>query len=110
MKVTKKKVRMTSDALEIIHNLFIKGKPDMERMVAEERTNAAIARQIYQLRTKAKLTQGQLAKKVGTSASVISGLEDADYEGHSMSMLQRIAAALKQRVEVRFVKASKQPA
>jgi predicted XRE-type DNA-binding protein len=110
MKVTKKKARMTSDALEIINNLFIKGKPDMERMVAEERTNAAIARQIYQLRTKARLTQGQLAKQVGTTASVISRLEDADYEGHSMSMLQRIAAALKQRIEVRFVKASKQPA
>jgi len=110
MKVTRKKARMTSDALEIINNLFIKGKPEMERMVAEERTNAAIARQIYQLRTKARLTQSQLAKQVGTTASVISRLEDADYEGHSMSMLQRIAAALKQRVEVRFVKASKQPA
>ena len=101
---------MTSDALEIINNLFIKGKPDMERMVAEERTHAAIARQIYQLRIKAKLTQSRLAKQVGTTASVISRLENADYEGHSMSMLQGIAAALKQRVEVRFVKASKQPA
>src|ERR1035438_952707 len=30
-------------------------------------------------------------------------LEDADYEGHSVAMLRRIAAALNQRVEIRFV-------
>ncbi len=40
---------------------------------------------------------------MGTTASVICRLEDADYEGHSMAMLRRIAAALKKRVEVRFV-------
>jgi hypothetical protein len=33
---------------------------------------------------------------------VISRLEDADYEGHSLPMLRRIAAALGKRVEVRF--------
>ncbi len=104
------KRRETTNALEIIHHLFIKSNSDMERMVAEERTNAALARQIYQLRTKAGMTQSQLAKQVGTTASVISRLEDSDYDGHSMSMLQRIAAALKQRVEVRFVKLAKQPA
>jgi hypothetical protein len=38
-----------------------------------------------------------------TTASVICLLEDADYEGHSMAMLTRIAAALNQRVEIRFV-------
>jgi hypothetical protein len=40
---------------------------------------------------------------VGTTASVICRLEDADYEGHSLAMLRRIAIALKQRVEIRFV-------
>jgi hypothetical protein len=34
-------------------------------------------------------------------------LEDADYEGHSLSMLRRIAAALSQRVEIRFVPAAR---
>ena len=29
--------------------------------------------------------------------------EDADYEGHSVAMLRRIAAALNRRVEIRFV-------
>jgi transcriptional regulator with XRE-family HTH domain len=55
------------------------------------------------LRTKAGLTQAQLGKLIGTTASVICRLEDADYEGHSLAMLRRIAAALNQRVEIRFV-------
>lgn len=62
-----------------------------------------IAQQIYDLRIAAGLTQVQLAARVGTTASVISRLEDADYRGHSMGMLRRIAQALGKRVEVRFV-------
>ena len=53
------------------------------------------------------LTQRQLAKLVRTTASVICRLEDADYEGHSLAMLNRIAAALNRRVEIRFVPAER---
>jgi transcriptional regulator with XRE-family HTH domain len=66
-----------------------------------------VARQILQLRSEAGLSQRQLAKLVGTTASVICRLEDADYEGHSLAMLRRIAAALRQRVEIRFVPCGK---
>jgi transcriptional regulator with XRE-family HTH domain len=59
---------------------------------------------ILAAREGAGLTQGQLAKLVGTTQSVISRLEDADYEGHSLSMLRRIAAALHHRVELRLVR------
>lgn len=45
------------------------------------RANDKIARKILALRTKAGLTQAQLAKRVGTTAPVICRLEDADYEG-----------------------------
>ena len=69
----------------------------------EERANAEIARKIYDLRTAAGLSQRALAHLIGTTASVICRLEDADYEGHSLAMLQRIAAALNKRVEIRFV-------
>jgi len=53
-----------------------------------------------------------LARLVGTTASVICRLEDADYEGHSLAMLRRIAEALDKRVEIRFVSSrhSVQPA
>ena len=57
----------------------------------------------YELRTKAGLSQRELAKRIGTSAANICRLENADYEGHSLSMLRRIAAALEMRVDVRFV-------
>ena len=59
--------------------------------------------QMTGLALSAGLTQTQLAKLVDTTASVICRLEDADYEGHSLAMLRRIAGALKQRVETRFV-------
>jgi ribosome-binding protein aMBF1 (putative translation factor) len=65
--------------------------------------NAEIAQSIYDLRTQAGLSQRELAKKVGTTASVICRLEDADYEGHSLLMLKRIAEALNKRLQIRFV-------
>jgi transcriptional regulator with XRE-family HTH domain len=69
-------------------------------------TNADIAREIVALRTEAGLSQRALADLVGTTASVICRLENARYGGHSLAMLQRIAAAVGRRVEVRFVPAA----
>jgi hypothetical protein len=42
------------------------------------------------------------ADRIGTQQSVISRLEDADYEGHSLSMLQSDRAGLKSTVGVEF--------
>ena len=104
---TKKK--MKSAALRFVYDQYIKGDPEREASFENEVLNAKIAREIYDLRTKAGLSQRQLAKVVGTTASVICRLEDADYEGHSLSMLQRIAAALDSRVEIRIVPLRKKP-
>ncbi len=93
----------TTDAVEILHRRYFEGKPDMLATLEEERANAEIARNIHKLRTDAGLSQRELAKLVGTSASAICRLEDADYEGHSLAMLRRIAAVLNKRVEIRFV-------
>lgn len=65
--------------------------------------NALVAQAIYDVRTAAGLTQEKLADRIDTKQPVISQLEDADYEGHSLSMLKRIADALDQRLEIRFV-------
>ncbi len=62
-----------------------------------------LAELIYAARKQAGLTQAQLAEAVGTKQQVISLLESADYEGHSLSMLERIAKALHSKVEIRFV-------
>ena len=72
------------------------------RSYEQEVFNADLARKIFELRTKAGLSQRELAQRVGTSASAICRLEDADYEGHSVSVLKRIAEALDKRVEIRF--------
>lgn len=93
----------TTDAVEILHRRFYEGRPERIAQLEEVRAEDEIARAIYGLREEAGLTQAQLARKIGTTASVISRLEDADYEGHSLSMLRRIAAALDKRVEIRFV-------
>src|SRR5437764_10230035 len=93
----------TTGAVEILHRRFYKGNPETRESLEETRANEEIARKIQALRSRAGLTQAQLAKIVGTTASVICRLEDADYEGHSVSMLRRIAAALNSRVEIRFL-------
>jgi DNA-binding XRE family transcriptional regulator len=98
-----KKRERTTDGIEILHRRYIAGQPEREAEFAEARAEIAIAEKIRMLREKAELTQRQLAKLVGTTASVICRLEDADYEGHSLAMLNRIAAALDKRVEIRFV-------
>ena len=66
----------------------------LRERIDEQRINTRVARMIHQARIEAGLTQEQLAKKIGTKQPVIARLEDADYEGHSLSMLQRIADAL----------------
>src|SRR5271154_1658061 len=93
----------TTDAVEILHRRYYEGRPERIAQLEQIRADDAVARKIYDLRTKAGLSQRQLAKLVGTTASAICRLEDADYEGHSMAMLNRIAAALDKRVEIRFV-------
>jgi len=98
-----KKSKLTSDAVEILHRRYYEGKPSRLKDLEEARANEEIARRIYELRIAAGLTQTQLAKLIGTTASVICRLEDADYEGHSLAMLRRIGAALNQRVEIRFI-------
>lgn len=95
--------RSTTDAVEILQRRCFGGQPERLMALEEARADDEVARKIFELRKKAGLTQAQLAKMVGTTASVISRLEDADYEGHSLAMLRRIAAALDKRVEIRFV-------
>lgn len=48
---------------------------------------------VREMRENASLTQVELAKRVGTTQSAIARLEDAEYRGHSLNMLERIASA-----------------
>ena len=89
-----KKKRPTGDAVEILHRRYYEGKPERLADLEIARANDQVARKIAALRTQAGLSQRQLAKLVGTTASVICRLENADYEGHSLAMLNRVAPAL----------------
>jgi ribosome-binding protein aMBF1 (putative translation factor) len=99
--------RSTTDGLEIVHRRYYAGRPDRIASLEEAKANDDVARKIHHLRTAAGLTQRQLAKMIGSTASVICRLEDADYEGHSLAMLNRIAAALNKRVKINFVPLAK---
>jgi len=61
-----------------------------------------VALQIAALRDKAGLSQKDLARKLNTSQQQISRLESPAYEGHSLSMLRRVAHVLNAEVRVVF--------
>lgn len=59
-----------------------------------------VALQLAALRERAGLSQKELARKLKTSQQQISRLESPSYEGHSLSMLRRVAKVLRARVRV----------
>ena len=71
--------------------------------------NMEVAQAIYDMRHLKGLTQAQLAKRVGTTGSVISRLEDSDYGGRSLDMLMRIASALDLRLTLTLTPDSPRP-
>lgn len=101
IRTSKKSNHATSDALRILDR--VTGRDEKLRTLITEATiNADIAEMLLAARERAGLTQAQLAQRVGTKQPVIARLEDADYNGHSLTMLQRIATALGLRLEVRL--------
>jgi ribosome-binding protein aMBF1 (putative translation factor) len=92
----------TNDAMKIIRK-SIDRDPELQEMVRESSINAQVSLIIYDVRKQAGLTQKQLADLIGTTQSVIARLEDADYEGHSLSMLARIAAALDRKIKIEML-------
>jgi ribosome-binding protein aMBF1 (putative translation factor) len=95
--------KRTDKAVKILQARYIGDDEKRKASLEEERLNAQVARTIYQMRHESGLTQKQLADLIGTTQSVISRLEDADYEGHSLSMVSRIAEALERKVKVQLV-------
>ncbi len=61
-----------------------------------------IALQIVALRKEAGISQKELARRLGTSQQQVSRLESPSYEGHSLSMLRRVAEVLGATVQVKI--------
>jgi ribosome-binding protein aMBF1 (putative translation factor) len=102
--------KIKSKALQFAYDRYVGEDRALAAAFEEELLTADIASQIYNLRKRAGLSQRQLAAKVGTTASVICRLEDSDYDGHSVSMLKRIAAALGRQVKIGLVPAGRRRA
>lgn len=89
------------DAVEIMDDLF-GDTPGYRQGIADASESLQIAALIYEARVTAGLSQKQLADKIGSRQSVISRLEDADYTGHSLTMLRRVASALGLTLEIKL--------
>ncbi len=61
-----------------------------------------VVSQIIEARTKMKMTQAQLAKKIGTQKSNISRLESGNYNP-SLDMLVKIANALEKEIKINLI-------
>jgi ribosome-binding protein aMBF1 (putative translation factor) len=91
------------DALDTLSDEFVAGNSKRQALLDEAYLSVQAAQIVYGMRTAAGLSQRKLAKLIGTSASAICRLEDADYSGHTLSMLSRIASALGCRIELKAV-------
>ena len=76
--------------------------PDFAERFARAGEAWDVALQLAELRKKAGLSQKQLAARLRTSQQQVSRLESPAYEGHSLSMLRRIARVLGADVKVTF--------
>ena len=74
--------------------------PDFARRFQKAGEAWDVALKLASLRKASGLSQKQLAKQVGTSQQQISRLESPSYEGHSLSMLRRVAEVLGASVQV----------
>lgn len=93
------KRKKTSDAVELM-NRWYGGDDEWDQELAEERVRVQVGQIVYDLRIEAGLSQETLAKLAGTSQSIISRVENADYEGSALEMLYRICSALHRQIRV----------
>jgi len=92
-----------SDALHELYDELVGDDPKKQFEYEEGLVNVKAAQLLYDMRTAAGLSQRELARRVGTTASVICRLENADYSGHTLQMLNRVASALGRRIELHAV-------
>ena len=103
------KRKPTSDAVEIMDRRYYEGRPDRLAELEEAKANDEVARKIYELRTKAKLSQRQLALRMSVPRTYVSKIEN-DKATPTLSSLQRLATALEISVTELLEVATQNPA
>ena len=99
--------RTTTDALKIMDARY-GHLPGWKEGVQEERRKLAVGMLIRESREAQRLTQKELARRVGTSQSAISRIEDANYDSLKLETLYRIAKALNVPLAIRLGRRSAQ--
>ncbi len=94
-----KRTSKTKDAVEILDRRY-GGDDEWDRIVAEEELKVRVSQIALDLRERSGLTQNELAQKVGATQSMISKLENADYDGSSLELLWRICLGLNRRLDI----------
>jgi ribosome-binding protein aMBF1 (putative translation factor) len=77
--------------------------PEFKRLFDDYGRQLEIAYQILQLRKKKKLSQAQLAKKIGTKQSNIARMESGQ-QNFSVDILEKIADAFDCNLKIMFCK------
>jgi ribosome-binding protein aMBF1 (putative translation factor) len=103
------KRKFKSAAVQELYDELIGSDQSAQEEFEQELVNIEVAQLIHDMRTKAGLSQRELARKIGTSASAINRLESDDYQGHTVAMVRRIATALNRRLELRAVPLKRAP-
>ena len=87
------------------YNLFIEQElnndPELKKMYEEELELLRIAKQISDVRKKQKLTQEQMAQKLGTTQSVVARIE-AGKQNVRFNILFKIAEIFHKKLEINF--------
>ena len=95
--------RFKSPDLQRSYDRSVGRDPGRIRAYEEALADAEVGMMVHELRIFEGLTQAQLAERIGTTASAISRVESADYRGHSLAMLRRIAGAVGRKVAILFL-------
>ena len=99
MNKTNKKIDKAPDFQEYLQ-AHLKDK-EFKKLYDEYGRQLEIAYQINGLRRKAKLTQAQMAKKIGTTQSNIARIETGE-QNFTIALLNKIAKALNKELKVSF--------
>lgn len=95
--------RFASPDLQRTYDRSVGNSPRRALEYEEALVDAEVGQMVHEIRVFEGLTQQELASRIGTTASAISRLESANYRGHSLAMLRRIASAVGQRVVILFL-------
>lgn len=76
--------------------------PEFRKAFKRERARVEVAYTIAQLRKKSRISQRELAEKLGTTQSVVARMETGQ-QNFTLETLQKIADAFRKRLKVELV-------